>query len=76
MVFPKECEKELILAVNRYADDESFPDDLSPFATSLNALEYEMNHMVEKTPVGLGLMETICLSKSLLESDEKSKGKF
>jgi len=59
----QECEQQIYLALQKYNQDDSFPDNDDPFNDSLNALVFEMNQILGNTTVGYGLLNSMCMSQ-------------
>ena len=58
----QQCEKQLVLAIQKYQDIEAQPEDASPFEDSLRSLVFEMNQMMSDSVIGEGLVNSICNS--------------
>ena len=60
-----QCEKELVLAIRKYQDDEYQLDQPTPFQDSLRSLVFEMKAMMKRdSQLGEGLINSICSSYS------------
>ena len=58
-----QCEKELVVAIRKYQDDEYHQEHATPFQDSLRSLVFEMKQMMTSDSlVGEGLIVSICNS--------------